>query len=95
MSGLLGDAAAVGRFRRGLLDWYRANKRRTVWRDSPDPYRIWLSEIMLQQTRVDQMGAYFERFVAAFPTVGDLAAASDRRRQPPAPGCADRRRRPR
>jgi A/G-specific adenine glycosylase len=76
---LLADEAAIQRFRRGLLEWYTANKRQMVWRDSPDPYRIWLSEIMLQQTRVEQMGAYFERFVAAFPTVEDLAAASEDR----------------
>jgi A/G-specific adenine glycosylase len=75
--GLLGDAAAIKCFRDNLLEWYGHNKRELVWRDSDDPYHIWISEIMLQQTRVDQMGVYFERFVGRFPTVGDLAAAAE------------------
>ena len=74
---LLDDQAAIGEFRAGLLDWYRQHKRQMSWRDSDNPYHIWISEIMLQQTRVDQMGAYFERFVGAFPTVEKLAAASE------------------
>jgi A/G-specific adenine glycosylase len=73
---LLEDPVAIADFRTGLLNWYRDHKRQTLWRDSSDPYHIWISEIMLQQTRVDQMGAYFERFIAAFPTVESLAAAS-------------------
>ncbi len=74
---LLGNPADIKLFRTRLLDWYRANKRDLVWRNSADPYHIWISEIMLQQTRVDQMGAYFERFIEVFPTVRDLAAASE------------------
>ena len=74
---LLDDQAAIEGFRVGLLDWYRQHKRQLSWRDSDNPYHIWISEIMLQQTRVDQMGAYFERFVGAFPTVEKLAAASE------------------
>ncbi|MFU8861112.1 MAG: A/G-specific adenine glycosylase [Cyclonatronaceae bacterium] len=62
-------------FRSELLDWYYISKRDLPWRNSRDPYHIWLSEIMLQQTRVEQAKPYFERFVEAFPTVCDLADA--------------------
>lgn len=58
-----------------LLDWYRANKRDLPWRDTSDPYLIWVSEIILQQTRVDQGLPYYLRFAAKYPTVKDLAAA--------------------
>ncbi len=58
-----------------LLAWYDLNKRAMPWRDQPDPYRVWISEIMLQQTRVETVIPYFERFVAAFPDVAALAAA--------------------
>jgi A/G-specific adenine glycosylase len=60
-----------------LLAWYRANARDLPWRRSRDPYRIWLSEIMLQQTRVEAVIPYFHRFLDRFPTVQDLAAASE------------------
>ena len=73
---LLDDSAATSEFRTHLLSWYHDHKRQTSWRDSSDPYHIWISEIMLQQTRVDQMGGYFERFITAFPTVEALAGAS-------------------
>lgn len=62
-------------FRERLITWYDKNKRELPWRGSDDPYRIWLSEIMLQQTRVDQALPYFERFIEKFPTVEDLADA--------------------
>ncbi|MCW9707696.1 A/G-specific adenine glycosylase [Fodinibius salsisoli] len=62
-------------FQSRLLSWYDQNKREMPWRDCGDPYKIWLSEIMLQQTRVNQATPYFERFVSTFPTVHDLAAA--------------------
>lgn len=62
--------------RRGLLAWYRANARDLPWRRTRDPYRVWLSEVLLQQTRVETVLEYYERFVAAFPTVEALAAAS-------------------
>lgn len=58
-----------------LLSWYDQNKREMPWRDCGDPYRIWVSEIMLQQTRVDQATPYYERFMARFPTVEALARA--------------------
>ena len=62
-------------FRTDLLDWYDANKRSMPWRETDDPYRIWVSEIMLQQTRVDTVRDYYPRFLEAFPTVETLAAA--------------------
>ena len=64
-------------FRTSLLNWYDPAERPMPWKDIRDPYRIWLSEIILQQTRVAQGLPYYERFVAAYPTVGDLAAAPD------------------
>jgi len=60
-----------------LLDWYKENKRDFPWRKSRDPYHIWLSEIILQQTRVQQGLPYYEKFIQHFPTVFDLAAASE------------------
>lgn len=73
---LLNAPQAIQRFRRALLNWYQTHKRDLIWRDSEDPYHIWLSEIMLQQTRVDQMGPYFTRFINAFPTIQALAKAN-------------------
>jgi A/G-specific adenine glycosylase len=60
-----------------LLNWYRKNKRALPWRDDPDPYAVWVSEIMLQQTRVEAVIPYFERWMRLFPTVRVLAAASE------------------
>ncbi|WP_440999533.1 A/G-specific adenine glycosylase [Fodinibius sp. SL11] len=62
-------------FQRALLNWYDQYKRDMPWRDCTDPYKIWVSEIMLQQTRVDQATPYFNRFIEHFPTVYDLAKA--------------------
>ncbi|WP_101068401.1 A/G-specific adenine glycosylase [Roseovarius salinarum] len=71
-----------------LLDWYDAHARRLPWRVGPaaraagrrpDPYRVWLSEIMLQQTTVAAVGKYFDRFTTLWPKVEDLAAAPDDR----------------
>lgn len=62
-------------FRRLLLAWYRKNARDLPWRHTKDPYAIWLSEIMLQQTRVEQGLPYYERFIGAFPSVQALASA--------------------
>ncbi len=58
-----------------LLSWYAHHKRRLPWRDHPDPYRIWISEVMLQQTRVASVEPYYERFLKEFPTVEALARA--------------------
>lgn len=64
-------------FTRILLDWFRENGRELPWRQTHDPYAIWLSEIILQQTQVKQGWEYWERFMHRWPTVGDLAAASE------------------
>ncbi|MBR2764977.1 MAG: A/G-specific adenine glycosylase [Blautia sp.] len=56
-----------------LLEWYSAHKRSLPWRENKDPYRIWVSEIMLQQTRVDTVIPYFERFVSELPDAASLA----------------------
>lgn len=63
--------------RRSLLAWYRANRRDLPWRRSRDPYRIWLAEIMLQQTRIAAVLPYYERFLARFPSVAQLARARE------------------
>ncbi len=60
-----------------LLYWYAASARDLPWRRDVTPYHVWISEIMLQQTRVEAVKGYYERFLAAFPTVADLAAADD------------------
>ena len=60
-----------------LIDWYRVNGRDLPWRRTRDPYRIWLSEVILQQTRIAQGMDYYLRFVARFPDVGALAAADE------------------
>src|SRR5690348_978744 len=65
----------IAAIRRRLLSWYRANRRALPWRKSRDPYRIWLAEIMLQQTRIAAVIPYYERFLRRFPTVESLARA--------------------
>ena len=60
-----------------LLDWYRKNARDLPWRRESTPYRVWVSEIMLQQTRVEAVKGYFTRFLAALPTPQALAAAPE------------------
>ena len=60
-----------------LLKWYSKNARVLPWRGHPDPYAVWVSEIMLQQTRVDTVIPYFEKWVARFPTVQSLAKANE------------------
>ncbi len=62
-----------------LLAWYRAHKRAMPWREDPTPYHVWISEIMLQQTRIEAVLPYYERFLAAFPTVQSLAEAEEDR----------------
>lgn len=64
-------------FSKLLLPWYRENHRPLPWRETRDPYRVWLSEVILQQTRVDQGLGYFLRFTERWPTVADLATASE------------------
>ena len=62
-----------------LLPWYRENHRCLPWRETKEPYHIWLSEIMLQQTRVEAARGYYLRFLEAFPVLSDLAAADEAR----------------
>ena len=62
-------------FSKTLIDWYSKVKRDLPWRETKDPYKIWLSEIILQQTRIDQGLPYYNLFVEKFPSVHDLAAA--------------------
>jgi A/G-specific adenine glycosylase len=67
-------------FRQSLLGWNaRDNTRRMPWKGIKDPYKIWLSEVILQQTRVEQGRDYYERFVNEFPLIGDLASAPEER----------------
>jgi len=66
-------------FSQNILIWYAQNKRTLPWRRTRDPYKIWLSEIMLQQTRVVQGTPYYLKFVSNFPTIYDLANASEDR----------------
>jgi len=61
-----------------LLEWYRLNARQLPWRSNHDPYAVWVSEIMLQQTRVETVIAYYESWLKRFPTVQSLAEASER-----------------
>ena len=67
----------MNRLTEALLDWYADNKRDLPWRGTTDPYRIWISEIILQQTRVVQGYEYFLRFIRRFPDVRTLASASE------------------
>ena len=60
-----------------LTNWYSAHKRDLPWRTSKNPYNIWLSEIILQQTQIKQGQPYYEAFLAHYPSVHDLAAASE------------------
>lgn len=64
-------------FANQIIKWYEYHKRDLPWRHTKDPYKIWLSEIILQQTRVAQGMPYYEKFVMAYPTVFDLAEASE------------------
>lgn len=64
-------------FTNNLLAWYDCNARILPWREQPEPYRVWVSEIMLQQTRVEAVKPFFERFMNALPSLFHLAQASD------------------
>ena len=81
MSSIMKDAGLVASLRADLLQWYDAHGRDLPWRKDgkPDPYRVWLSEVMLQQTTVPHAAPYYEKFLALWPTVRDLAAAADER----------------
>jgi len=77
----LTPAEAAGPLRRWvaprLLDWFARHQRAFPWRQDRDPYRIWVSEVMLQQTQAAVVAPYFERFLEAFPTLADLARAGE------------------
>jgi A/G-specific adenine glycosylase len=64
-------------FTRQIQNWYNLNKRDLPWRNTSDPYKIWLSEVILQQTRVDQGIPYYYKFIARFPNADSLAAANE------------------
>src|SRR6202171_4578917 len=67
----------VGRIRNSMLAWYRKNRRDLPWRKTRDPYSIWISEVMLQQTRVSAVIPFYEKFTNRFQTVDALAVASE------------------
>jgi A/G-specific adenine glycosylase len=69
----MGEGRAT--FRAQILTWYHTQGRKLPWRGESDPYRVWLAEVMLQQTRVEQMKPYYARFLSLFPAVEDLAGA--------------------
>lgn len=64
-------------FKSHLLDWFEKEQRQMPWRETKNPYYIWISEVMLQQTQVDTVRDYYHRFVEAFPTIEDLANAHE------------------
>lgn len=67
----------IEKFKEQLLNWYDENRRILPWREDATPYRVWVSEIMLQQTRVEAVKPYFERFVEELPTLYDLSIATE------------------
>ncbi|MEG0693233.1 MAG: A/G-specific adenine glycosylase [Oscillospiraceae bacterium] len=71
------DSMQLAKIVAPILVWYDKNKRVLPWRDSPTAYRVWVSEIMLQQTRVEAVKAYFERFMLELPTIESLAQADE------------------
>ncbi len=71
------DKSLMNKIVNPLLKWYDSNKRDLPWRHNPTPYRVWISEIMLQQTRVDPVIPYYLRFMETFPSVEALAAAPE------------------
>ena len=75
-------------FRKNLLVWFGEFQRALPWRQNKDPYRVWLSEIMLQQTRVAAVIPYYEKFLRQFPTVRALAEASSDSSNARAGSCA-------
>jgi A/G-specific adenine glycosylase len=67
----------IDKFQNDLISWFIEEQRELPWRQDQDPYKVWVSEIMLQQTRVDTVIPYFNRFMEWFPTIGDLANANE------------------
>ena len=77
MNSKLSRKSTLARSQKALLDWYGRERRALPWRETPDPYRVWVSEIMLQQTRVAAVIEYYRRFLTRFPDVRSLAKASE------------------
>ena len=64
-------------FTKNLMRWFKKNQRDLPWRADKEPYHVWVSEIMLQQTRVEAVREYYLRFMKELPTIADLAAADE------------------
>ena len=77
VSQVLTDQERLRAVEQPLLAWYREHKRTLPWRENPQPYRVWISEIMLQQTRVEAVKPYYDRFMKALPEVMDLSLVSE------------------
>ncbi len=75
----MGEEERLRALNRPLLDWFHRHARALPWREDPAPYRVWVSEVMLQQTRVEAVKPYFERFLAELPDIGALALAEEDR----------------
>ena len=71
----MGPASPSARIRRHLLGWFERNARDLLWRRTRDPYAVWVSEVMLQQTQVETVKPYYERFLRRFPSLEHLARA--------------------
>ncbi|HFS67329.1 MAG TPA: A/G-specific adenine glycosylase, partial [Flavobacteriia bacterium] len=65
------------KFSKTLLKWYTRNRRDFLWRETKEPYNIWLSEIILQQTKTEQGIPYYEKFIKKYPTIKELALADE------------------
>ena len=76
---ILADVKRLERVAYPLLTWYKENGRDLPWRREPNPYKVWISEIMLQQTRIEAVKPYFDRFMKELPDVAALAAVDDDR----------------
>ena len=64
-------------FQQSLLAWFQENARDLPWRDTYSPYQVWISEIMLQQTQMDRVVTYFNRWIKRFPAIDTLTGASE------------------
>ncbi len=71
------DLELMEKIREPIIDWYQMNKRELPWRKGKNPYNIWISEIMLQQTRIEAVMGYYERFLSYLPKVQDLAEVEE------------------
>lgn len=73
----LDNCTSILDFQKDLIGWFKGNQRNLPWRQDQDPYKVWVSEIMLQQTRVETVIPYFNRFIDKFPTIKALAEAEE------------------